>query len=255
VSDENDSLEDTSRKRDDAPSETNTREPEGLALAEDESIDEVSPSDLKGRRKPLTPAEFKAALERVEALGLTWTADNIPQVRVKDSGTDDPLFTDEFTALMRKYPHLPAELSMVVAHAITGVRLPPGVGSAEDLREKAQIARKMVITPEYKSEFYFKHTTKVPYLTDIDWEVDLKVAERNVARPPGVSYALLSLFLSPPNIGSGPRGPRTVTVAVNGESVNRLIGILQEVEEALKIGAKMTANYDLKLKEIELKEG
>jgi hypothetical protein len=237
--------------------ETSDLEPGGSSLVGDGS-DEPRVDSEGPYRRPLTPAEFRTALRQVEALGLTWTADNIPKVRAKASGTDDPLFTEEFTELMHRYPYLPRELGTVVNSAITGVNVPPGtgIGSAEDLKEKVKIARELVINPDYKSEFYFKHSTKVPYLTDIDWEVDLKVAERSVKRPPGVSYALLSLVLNHPSIGGGPREHQAITVAVNHESVNKLIGILRDVKEALKIGAAMTASlHDFELKNVGPKDG
>lgn len=191
--------------------------------------------------KPLTPAQFRMALQQLDALGLTWTADHIPAITAKKGGKDEALLGEELVKLQREYPNLPSELSLIVYHAITGAEVPAErVGSVDDLREKAEIVREFLITPEYKSEFFFKHSIKVPYLMGTDWEVVFKLVEKNVSSLPGISYALLSLIYHYPSIGSARHRHETITVAVNAPLVDRMIHDLNQLKKALEVGARLT---------------
>jgi len=182
--------------------------------------------------KQLTPEELRTALQRLDALGLTWTADNVPAVKPKETGTDSPFFAEEFEKLREDYPSLPSELSVIIGHVLTGHEIPPNiVGSEDDLEKKSAIVREMLITPRYRSEFFFKHAIKVPYLIDIDWEVVLKLSERNVRDIPGVSYALLSLIFREPSPTRNNR--QTTTVAVDEYLVDRLLSIMSDVKDYL----------------------
>lgn len=205
-------------------------------------LEETEPDDEEEPPKPLAPDELRAALERLNSIGLTWTADRTPAIKPKSEGIDDPFFTEEFSKIQSQYPHLPSELGLIVAHAITGGNVPAErVGDAEDLKKKAEIVRELLITPEYKSEFFFKHSIKVPYLSGTDWEVVFKLVEKNVAGPPGISYALLSLIYHYPSIGASPHRHQSVTVAVNNEIIDRLIRDLNKLKEALEVGSKLTS--------------
>jgi hypothetical protein len=73
---------------------------------------------------------------------------------------------------------------------------------------------------------------KVPYFSDLDWEVVFKVYERNVKEPPAISYALLSLEFEDP--GRTTNGKRRVVVAADEDMVERLIKYLSEVKLALE---------------------
>lgn len=182
--------------------------------------------------KPLTPEELRMALQRVDALGLMWTADVSPGVKPKETGSDSAFFGEEFEKLQEEYPSLPRELSLVVGHVLTGYEIPPNiVGSEDDLKKKAAIVKELLITPKYRSEYFFKHAIKVPYLVDIDWEVVLKLSERNVRDIPGVSYALLSLVFREPAPTRNNR--QTTTVAVDEYLVDRLLSILGDVKDHL----------------------
>src|SRR6266705_1022516 len=140
-----------------------------LDVADDEDEKEV---------KPLPPAQFRTALQQLDTLGLTWTADSIPAIKAKGDVGDAAIAGEELAKLQREYPHLPGELSLVIAHAITGVKVPSErVGNAEDLKAKAETVRELLITPEFKSEFFFKHSIKLPYLAGMDWEVVFKLVE------------------------------------------------------------------------------
>jgi hypothetical protein len=87
-----------------------------------------------------------------------------------------------------------------VAYIFLGGEPPESiVGDKVSLEAKAALVRARVITPEFRAEFFFKHAIKVPYLTDIDWEVVFKLFEKNVVDMPGVSYALLSLRVLDPS--------------------------------------------------------
>src|SRR6185436_5604569 len=39
--------------------------------------------------RPLTPVQFRTALQQVDSLGLTWTADSVPVIKAKEDGRDE----------------------------------------------------------------------------------------------------------------------------------------------------------------------
>ncbi|MEK6410005.1 MAG: hypothetical protein AABN34_24035 [Acidobacteriota bacterium] len=212
---------------------------------------DVADDDDEEEVKPLTPSQFRTALKQLDALGLTWTADSIPAIKAKDDGKNETMFGEELAKLQREYPHLPSELSLVIAHAITGTRVPSQrVGNVEDLRAKAEIVREVLITPEFKAEFFFKHSIKLPYFAGMDWEVVFKLVENNVSDVPGISYALLSLVYHYPSVVSGRHRHENITVAVNSELVDKMIGDLNKLKQALEVGARLTKTmHTLKIEE------
>jgi hypothetical protein len=199
----------------------------------------IEESDEEEEIPPLTPEQFRDALQRIDALGLTWTADQIPRVKAKEPTKEEALLGDEFERIQQEYPTLPPELSVAVTYALTGSsRLMSEVGGADFLKQKAEIAEEIVTTSEYRSEFFFKHSLKVPYLSSIDWEVVFKLEERNVKDVPGVSYALLTLLFHDPTAEGNKH--RTTTVALDAILVNKLIASLTEVKDALERGNRLS---------------
>lgn len=193
--------------------------------------------------KPLTADEFRKALEQLAALGLTFTADRIPQVVAKDQKSEEGFLSDDFERLQTAYPNLPRELSAVVYHALTGAPAPESVvgSSKEELEKKVRAARDLVITSSYRSEFFFKYSTKLPYFETIDWEVVFKTHERNVQTFPAVAYALLLLVFH----NSNERNEhQKMTVAVDLKLVNKLIRILVDVKSALEDAQQFTNAVD-----------
>lgn len=200
----------------------------------------------EGDDEPLTPDEFRAAMERMESLGLTWTADRFPRVKAKDEASEGVLFSDEYEDLQEQYPTLPRELSVVVPYALTRnkVFISGGlavVGGEDYLEQKVAVVSEFLITPKYRSEFFFKQAIKVPYFETIDWEVIFKTHERNVSTMPGVAYALLMLTLHNTN----PRVSRldehqNITVAADLVLVDKLIRLLLEVRVALEEAGKLS---------------
>ncbi len=92
----------------------------------------------------------------------------------------------------------------------------------------------------YVGWFFFKNSTKVPHLLDVDWEVVVKHREMNVVVKPNVAYGLLSLLLqSPENSGWGVQKRRnTVTVALDEQLIAKLITSLVNLKEALQKTSK-----------------
>jgi len=212
-------------------------------VIEDEEDDE---DDDEEEPEPLAPDDFRGVLQRIDALGLTWTADRQPRVKAKDPQSEGVLFSEDFQDIQKNYPSLPRELGVVMSYALTGnkVFVAGGievVGGEEFLEQKATIVRELLATPEYRSEFFFKHAIKVPYFESIDWEVVLKTYEKNVERPIGVPYALLLLTFhnTNPNVGKIDEH-RNVTVAADVNLVNKLIATLIEVKTALESTFELT---------------
>lgn len=197
----------------------------------------------------LTPEQFREALQRFSDLGLTWTADRPP--RVKPAGKDDSvLLSEEFEKFQREYPKLPREVSSIAFHYITGSECTADIaGDAETLKKKIEIAKEFYLNEEYRTEFFFKHAIKVPYFSEIDWEVVIKTAEKNVRTFAGIAYALLSLHLDNPD-GAKAKNQK-VTVAVNTAMIDDLMATLQDVKKALEGTKKLTVMlHDVKDKAI-----
>ncbi len=195
---------------------------------------------------PLPPDEFRNVLQRIDALGLTWTADRQPRIRAKDPESEGALFSKDFQDIQTNYPGLPRELSVVTSYALTGNKtfIAAGIdviGGEEFLEQKAAIVRDLLATPEYRSEFFFKHAIKIPYFESIDWEVVLKTYEKNVERPIGIPYALLLLTFhnTNPNVGKIDEH-QNLTVAADVNLVNKLIATLVEVKTALESSLDLT---------------
>ena len=208
--------------------------------------DEEEEDEGEEELKPLTPDEFRAVLQRIDTLGLTWTADRHPRVKAKDVESEGALFSSEFDEIQVEYPSLPRELSIAVPYALTGNKAfvaggVDAVGGEDYLEQKSEIVRELFITPDYRAEFFFKHAIKVPYFESIDWEVVLKTYERNVERPVGVPYALLLLTFHNTNPKAGKLDEhQNVTVAVDEGLIAKLMGTLIEVKVALENSRALT---------------
>lgn len=201
--------------------------------------------DEEEESEPLTPGEFRDALEKLSALGLTWTADRIPRVVAKDENAEDAFFSGEYEELQAAYPHLPRELSAVVYHALTGAPAYDSiVGTPEELREKVSVVRNLLLNSKYRSEFFFKYALKVPYFEEIDWEVVFKTHERNVKEMPAVGYALLLLTFHNTNASvSAMNKHQNMTVAVDLPLVNKLIRTLVDVKTGLEDAQKLADRF------------
>lgn len=196
---------------------------------------EVADMEEEVEREPLTSDEFRAALREVDALGLTWTADRIPRPTAKKPETEDALFSEELREIRQAYPSLPSELSLVVFRALTGGPVPLTLlGGKDELDKKVVAVNEILITGEYRSEFFFKYAIKVPYFLNVDWEVVVKAFEKNVKGVPGIPYALLSLHFRDPEAPDQQTRRRATTAAVDERLVDKLIASLQDVKMALE---------------------
>lgn len=203
-------------------------------IIEDDNDDQTNIVD----QPPLTPEQFREALQRFSDLGLVWTADRPPHVKPGDKADDSVLLSPEFEQFQSDYPRLPREVSSIAFHYITGSECTADIaGDTETLRKKIEIAREFYLNNEFRDEFFFKHAIKVPYFNQIDWEVVIKAAEKNVHIFAGVAYALLSLHLDSPDGSQAKK--QTLTVAVNTALVDKLIATLGEVKKALGVSTDL----------------
>jgi hypothetical protein len=199
---------------------------------EDEDDEEEDDDDFE----PLPPEEFRTALKKIDDLGLTWTADRLPGLRPKEGVSDDVFASEELDRIQSDYPFLPREVGALIYHILSGREIPEEIlGSKDEVEKKAAIVRESIISNDFRSEFFFKHAIKVPYLTEIDWEVVFKLREKSIKGIPGVCYALLSLEFHNPDVDiKSPHTHETLTVAVNDYLVNSLIETLTELRTQLK---------------------
>lgn len=191
------------------------------------------------KSSPLPPDEFLKVLEQIDGLGLTWTADLPVLLRPKSEKYEEVVLSEEFKRIQNTYPDFPHELTHVIYTKLTGRNYRPGiVGSKEDYEKKADAVSTIVITPEFRSAFFFKHALKVPYFSRLDWEVVLKTFEKNVKEPPGTAYAIISVLLKSSVHDS--RKSNTVTFALDQQTVRNLIESLTEVQSALHAASEIT---------------
>jgi hypothetical protein len=168
-------------------------------------------------------------LQRLHDIGLTFTADQNIKPTSKD---DSALLSPEFAQFQKDYPTLPREVATIAFHHLIGRECPADVvGEEEVYRKKVDISKEFYLNDEYREAFFFKHAIKVPYFSEIDWEIVIKTFENNVKGFPGIPYALLSLHLNSPNrmIQN-----QLITVAVNTIIVDKLMDTLGKVKKALE---------------------
>lgn len=206
-------------------------------------IEEKEEEEEDIRHSPISAEEFRTVLESLGEFGLTWSADIPPRPRFKKGVEPGQAFGIEYFKIQSKYPTFPRELGAVVMAAIMGSKQQAAlVGSEDVLKEKVAILHDIgLITPEYRSEFFFKHAIKVPYFEDADWEIVIKAYERAVKPMPRSAYALLSLTFRKPLDTTLPIDeasdeyirPDFVTVAVNDYLLDKLIIQLTDAKKAL----------------------
>ena len=228
---------------------------DALQVVEDTSLSSTeNKAEKKRQQERLTPDEFRFVLKRIDDLGLTWTADVPPLIKPKVGASRQGLFSEEYSRIKQDYPNFPRELTSVVFYALTGSgRASSRLGREEDLEQKVAAVQEYIINTEYRSEFFFKYAIKIPYFSDLDWEVVIKTHEKNVNQSPRIAYALLSfIFRQPVN----PTHPASIaneftetemlTVAVDEYLVDKLIKSLSEVKDALKESRGLTDSLGTK---------
>lgn len=197
---------------------------------------------------PMTPEDFEKAVRAVDQLGLTWTAGMTPGVKAKSPETESSLLSDEFEKLQDAYPRLPYEVYLAASYYLTQSTIyAKEAGGIESLERKAEIAKELIVTQDYRREFFFQSSIKVPYLKDIDWEVVFKLNERGVKGVPGIAYGLLALTLQDPFFTGRPGNIRNITVAVDERLTDYLLKILNELKSML---ASATRQSDILSKSI-----
>lgn len=197
----------------------------------------------------LSPEEFRSVLEQIDTLGLTWSADIPPLIKPKDGNKRAVLLSEEYRNIQRQYPAFPRELGLVMFYVLTGSEMAAAISGDDKpgFESKAAAVRDLLITSEYKGEFFFKYAIKVPYLVDVDWEIVIKAFERNVLEMPRIPYALLSLVFRQPTYPSLPVSSEAasremVTVAVNEHLIDMLLETLGEVKNRLRAAQKISTS-------------
>lgn len=212
----------------------------GRVLVIDPKVVETT-HEAKPQRRTLTVEEFGKVLDKLEALGITWSADIPPLPVLIDKKNRAVLSSEEYIQLQEEYPTFPRELGAIILHELTGGgALRVVAGDAEQLKQKAALLSG-ILTQGYRTEFFFRYAIKVPYFEDIDWEVVVKAYERGVKDMVKTPYALLTLTLRQPtdsslNVEDGAgqyRRPELITVAVDETLLEQLLTRLGQVKVAL----------------------
>src|SRR2546425_3117307 len=72
-----------------------------FSMKVNEVFDDADDDD-EPEHKPLTPGEFREALNAVDKLGLTWTADLVPNLKAKSPENESALASEELDELQKK---------------------------------------------------------------------------------------------------------------------------------------------------------
>lgn len=180
--------------------------------------------------KPTTPDELRSILQEVDRLGWEWTTDDPPALTAKsESKTPQP-----FEDLAKKYPTVPGELAELIKYVLWGW-LPSRqlVGHPSDLPAKASVVSEIVLSEDYRSEFFFEHATRLRRFHDLDWEIVVKTAERNINRFPGAAYAHLSLETKETQPDFEER-TESLLFAADARALRRMIALLQDALKGLE---------------------
>lgn len=190
---------------------------------------------------PLTPEEFEDGVRKLDMLGLTFSVDLFPSIVAKNESSPELIDASEFESLQEKYPALPREVGFVAHNTLTGREDALDLlGGKENFEKKSKIIRELVLTDEYKADFFFKHALKVPYFESIDWEVILKTHEKGVNGVVSIPYALLMLTFHNTNPKVGQLDAhQNFTVAVNRDLIDKMLATFADVRAALEESYKM----------------
>jgi hypothetical protein len=190
-------------------------------------------------QSPLTPENFRAVLQEIDSLGLTWSTDLPPELMAKTTDGAGNFASQKLQQIEESYPTLPNELGYVIWYALTGTEpLTDLVGTPEDLQAKAEIVHELLITPEFRDEFLFSQMVKVPFFDNLDWEVVVKTCEQGVQRFPGNAYALVTILME----GNAHYGDKrdAVTFAINETRLERLLATFIDMRDALRRGREIS---------------
>lgn len=190
---------------------------------------------------PLTLEEFEDGLRRIDGLGLTFSVDLFPSIVAKNEASPELINSNEFESLQEQYPTLPREVGFVAHNTLTGRKdALELLGGIESFEKKSEIVRELVLTDEYKADFFFMHALKVPYFESIDWEVILKTHEKGVEGVVSVPYALLMLTFHNTNPRVGQLDVhQNITAAVNLDLIDKLLATFTKIRTALEESHKM----------------
>ena len=192
-------------------------------------------------RGPLSGDEFTELLRRIDAIGLTWIHDNPPSLRPKDPDDRKALASEELTKIIKEYPYFPYELGATLFRVLVGSS---EIADNEDLEKKRAAVAEYVITPEFRHEFFFKGSLKVPYFVDADWDVSVKIFERNVSSFPLLPYALISLDIEQSSYSE--EEPNTIFFAADEKRIHSLIAVLKEALVSLETARAISEDLNTK---------
>jgi hypothetical protein len=189
--------------------------------------------------QPTTLDEFRDVFKTMDELGWGWTTDDPPALTPKTPGDQDPSVLKE---LSQKHPRFPFELAAVVKYVLWGwVPEPTIVGTTADLDAKAAIVSNVLLTDDYRSVFFFEHATRFRRFYDLDWEVMVKAAERNIRRVPGTVYATITLETSETQSDFDERR-HTTHFAADARSLKKMIELLNDALGALERAKSLAHN-------------
>lgn len=199
-----------------------------------ESPPEYAEEDQQDEDGILTPEEFEDGVSRIYKLGLEFSADLSPQLFVSNEENADLIDGSELRKIQSRYPKLPREVGLVAHNSITGQKVGViSLGGPDFYAKKEVTAKNFIINTKYKEDFFFKHALKVPYLKELDWEVNMKLHEKGVRDSPNIPYCLLRIVYAESD-SRGLGSDYSVTMAIGRSNIDQFIAALTDLRAALE---------------------
>jgi COMM domain-containing protein len=187
--------------------------------------------------KPLSGDEFQNVFQIIEALDLTWTEDFPPLVKAKDPGKQSGATGKKLKEIFETYPTFPNELNVIIVHILLGAEASSDiVGTKKDLAKKVAAVSQSILTPSYRHEFFFKRL-RLPHFSDVDWDIEMKLFEREIESQPIMPYAIISIDIE--ESFREDEEIKTITFAADKKRIQKLVTLLEEAKANLEKAHRM----------------
>jgi hypothetical protein len=151
---------------------------------------------------PTTADEFCEVLERLNEAGVRFDENGIlMSSEAKSPPGGEESASDVISAMARRFPFVPREVRHLLNVLLVGeISDPEIVGEPDEASRKSEALQRFVITPELEDRYFVRRVSKAPVLTDMDWGVGIKTAERGWRGRRGIPFAEVAFTLTNYNL-------------------------------------------------------
>ena len=194
------------------------------------------------QRSPADADDFADVLKKLDEIGL-----HFDEFGVLEALSDTS--QDLVRALAKRHPTIPREVSHLVDVLLSGVTPASeivGDSDTESLGKKLAAIENYVLNEELKDRYFVRRMSKAPVVTDLDWGVGIRTAERGWKGDSGIPFAELALTLTSYNRIDGPDD--VVHACVDEAMLSRLVDQLSDALAALRRTKQVARQIDLRSK-------